>query len=33
VLNAQLKEKEMTETFGAKSTADEVLTGIDLKGK
>ncbi len=23
----------MTETFGAKSTADEVLTGIDLKGK
>ena len=23
----------MTETFGAKSTADEVLTGVDLKGK
>jgi NAD(P)-dependent dehydrogenase (short-subunit alcohol dehydrogenase family) len=33
VLNAQLKEEEMTETFGAKSTADEVLSGINLKGK
>ncbi|ASR08092.1 hypothetical protein CHY08_13860 [Rhizobium leguminosarum bv. viciae] len=23
----------MTKTFGAKSTADEVLAGVDLKGK
>jgi NAD(P)-dependent dehydrogenase (short-subunit alcohol dehydrogenase family) len=32
-LHTQLKEKEMIEKFGAKSTADEVLSGVDLKGK
>jgi NAD(P)-dependent dehydrogenase (short-subunit alcohol dehydrogenase family) len=29
----QLKEKKMTKSFGAKLTADEVLSGVDLKGK
>ena len=31
-LNTQLR-KRMTKLFGAKSTADEVLSGVDLEGK
>jgi NAD(P)-dependent dehydrogenase (short-subunit alcohol dehydrogenase family) len=33
ILTKPKEQKQMTKTFGAKSTADDVLSGVDLNGK